>query len=395
MKTSTEIQLERKPLATLCILAVLALLFATQYPFNPIPKNEVTWLADAEGLGFGYVGIASTDTPLLPRPGDSARAGCTIELWLRSTPDQASGDILSFSSVDKPEAITVRQWRETLFVLRATANRPGPLEKRSTAFFIGDVLQKGRLVFVTIVSGPHGTIAYIDGKETASAPGFRIYPADLYRRIVIGAGTTSAQAFLGEMHGLAVYDVALDPAEVYEHYAYWLAGETAAGARGALEMNGALARYEFRERGGNEIHSAVLGAPPIRIPAHFAIPYKRMLDDPVDEFQANWIWGRDVLENLIGFMPLGVVLAAYFALSRSRKQSILLVWLCGACLSFTIEFSQYFVPRRGSGWTDVITNSTGALLGALVVRPEWVWGGLRLVKLVPAKASDESPVTGG
>ena len=394
MKTSPGIQPERKPLAVLCILAVLALLFATLWPFQPHPKNEVTWLHDANGIHIGYGGIVLTRAPLRPLPSESAPVGCTIELLVRSTTTEGTSDILSFSRADSPEAIVLREWRASLHILRATATRPGPLETRSTAFGVGNLLQSGRLVLVTIVSSPSGTIVYADGKQVASSPDFRIYPADLLRRIVVGAGTATMEAWQGEIHGLAVYDAALDAAQVAEHYAYWLAGETAAGARGARELQDALARYEFRERRGTEIHS-VVPAPPIVIPPHFSIPYKRMLDDPVDEFRPDWIWVHDVIVNIVGFMPLGIVLGAYFALSRSRMQSILLAWACGGCLSFIIEFLQYFVPRRGSGWTDVITNSTGALLGALVARPEWVWGGLRLVKLVPPKGGDESPVTGG
>jgi hypothetical protein len=155
-------------------------------------------------------------------------------------------------------------------------------------------------------------------------------------------------------------------------------------------LNHAAARYGFSERSGGEVHSEVASAPPITIPRYFTLPRKPKLDNPVNEFEASKGWLRDVVENSIGFMPLGFVLGGYFALSRSRGMAILVATLCGGFLSFTIEFLQYYVPRRGSGWTDVITNSTGTLLGALLARPQLVWAALRLVNLVPSKKRREA-----
>jgi VanZ family protein len=209
----------------------------------------------------------------------------------------------------------------------------------------------------------------------------------------LGISSTNFQAWQGQVRGLAVYDAELTAVEVSAHYVDWIAGDAPGGAggvghsdsRGDPDPKHALARYTFTERSGSEIHSEVASAPPITIPQYLSVPRKPMLNSPANEFQASKIWLNDVAQNIVGFMPLGFVLGGYFALRRSRLQAILLAWLCGGFLSFTIEFLQYYVPRRGSGWTDVITNSTGTLLGALLARPEWVRGALRLVKLVPAR----------
>ena len=103
-----------------------------------------------------------------------------------------------------------------------------------------------------------------------------------------------------------------------------------------------------------------------------------MMFTSVDK-QFDWTanWRRDVFENIVGFMPLGFVLCGFFALSHSRGQAILISTLCGGFLSFSIEFLQYYIPWRDSGWTDVITNSTGTLLGALIAHPELVRAALR------------------
>jgi glycopeptide antibiotics resistance protein len=55
---------------------------------------------------------------------------------------------------------------------------------------------------------------------------------------------------------------------------------------------------------------------------------------------------------------------------------------CGA-LSFSIEVMQYCVPSRGSGITDIITNTLGAGLGAMLVQSRVVRDRLSRTGLVP------------
>jgi glycopeptide antibiotics resistance protein len=57
---------------------------------------------------------------------------------------------------------------------------------------------------------------------------------------------------------------------------------------------------------------------------------------------------------------------------RSRWRAILFTILSGAGLSFAIEVLQFYIPQRGSGITDIITNTLGAALGALLARPRIV-----------------------
>jgi VanZ family protein len=72
----------------------------------------------------------------------------------------------------------------------------------------------------------------------------------------------------------------------------------------------------------------------------------------------------DVLLNVLLFMPFGFGLSA-----RLRERGVtgrwawIAVWFFGALLSYAIEFTQIYFPPRDSGWGDVITNSTGSLLG--------------------------------
>ncbi len=69
--------------------------------------------------------------------------------------------------------------------------------------------------------------------------------------------------------------------------------------------------------------------------------------------------------NVLLFIPFGFGLAEKLReLGKSKFAALLITYVSGALLSYFVEFLQIYIPARDSGWTDVITNSAGALLGA-------------------------------
>src|SRR5882724_7729315 len=75
----------------------------------------------------------------------------------------------------------------------------------------------------------------------------------------------------------------------------------------------------------------------------------------------------DVLLNVLLFIPLG---AGLRLLGRSWRQ----VTLLGAALSFAIETAQYFaISGRDASLGDLLTNTAGAALGALLAASWRVW----------------------
>jgi glycopeptide antibiotics resistance protein len=97
-----------------------------------------------------------------------------------------------------------------------------------------------------------------------------------------------------------------------------------------------------------------------------------MLESPAEEFEANRTYLKDLLLNIAGFVPVGFLVCAYLGVTGSGKHAIVYAILVGGILSFVIEVLQFYIPSRGSGITDIVTNTLGAALGALLARPSLV-----------------------
>jgi glycopeptide antibiotics resistance protein len=83
-------------------------------------------------------------------------------------------------------------------------------------------------------------------------------------------------------------------------------------------------------------------------------------------FPATWL-AKDALVNVAAFVPLGWLLAGAmreYEISP-RAQIGIVTGLCAA-LSLSVETVQLFIASRYSSIIDVASNTTGALVGALV-----------------------------
>jgi VanZ family protein len=357
-----------------CIVAVIAALTATLWPFNPFPRNGVTWLQGTSGLRFETAGLVVGNELLKPAETQGAES-YTLELLLRPASTKSVYTILAFDTPTRPRQLLVRQWTDGLLVTHEAAVEDD--RTKTIKFDVDHVFRSGRLVLVTISSGPDGTTVYLDGQLAQSVPHFRIFRSDLSGDIVLGTSPVTYDPWAGEVCGLAVYSKELTPAGVLRNYKEWT------DPSGPPDLDGAIARYAFKEAAGREVRNEVPSGPNLEIPATFSVLHKGLLRTPAKEFKANWTYAIDVLMNIAGFVPLGLIVCAYLAWTRSRWNAVLITTVACGILSFTIEILQYYIPRRGSGTTDIITNTLGAALGASLAQPTLVRGVLERMKLIP------------
>jgi hypothetical protein len=366
---------DTKRLRTLCALVVViaGVLFATLWPFDPFPSNQVSWLPNANGVRFGTHGVVISKSPLTA-PTTSAGESCSLEVFLSPEETARSYTILNFYVPENPVQFRVRQWTDGLLVTRnvldprdSDSRGSNPRQKaKAVKFDVDHAFQPGKLLLLTMTSGARGTTVYLDGRKAQVFPRFSILRNDLAGEIVIGTSAVDYQTWPGEVHGLAIYSKELLPEDVVRHYETWTTKAN------PPDLDGVVTRYAFNEKAGREIHSSVVSGPDLEIPSTFRIPHKALLRSPIREFEVTWKYLSDVLLNIVGFVPVGFLLCAFFALSRPRRNAFLYAVLVGGMLSFAIEVMQAYVPRRVSGVTDIITNTLGSALGAWLAQPRFV-----------------------
>ncbi|PUA18046.1 VanZ family protein [Glaciimonas sp. PCH181] len=74
----------------------------------------------------------------------------------------------------------------------------------------------------------------------------------------------------------------------------------------------------------------------------------------------------DVWTNVVGYMPLGLLLALVLPRKIPVVATVLLIAIAGILFSGTMEAVQTYLPTRVSSNLDLLTNSCGGLLGGII-----------------------------
>ena len=352
--------MQSKLLAVLCIGVLCIILTLGLWPFHS-PKNDVTWLKQANGVSFGRYGTVQSSGVL-----SSARGvGGSVEVWVR--PDRWTFcTILAFYT---PESRRLFDLQQSLSDLKLeVAVQDDKDQTTRTRLYVGDAflhpLQQRKPIFVTVTYGADGTRIYLDGISAEAAPRFEIPHEAFTGRIVVGDSPWQPDSFQGQIRGLAIYDAELEGTEVFHHYVTW----TKNGHPDIKESNRNIALYLFDERTGSVIHDRAAAGVNLHIPEIYTVVDKIALESFWKEFKASRSYWKDALMNIVGFIPVGFICYAYFRVARPIRKAMLVTLAVGAATSLTIEVLQAFLPTRDSGTTDLITNTLGTYVGVLCYR---------------------------
>jgi len=370
---------ERSRATILAVVAVISVLIATLYPFNPHPPNRVSWVKGARSLNFDKAGLVLSRGSLRLAP--AVGTPCTLELFVRPAEALSASTILGFYSPHREKQLLVGQYYGNGLMI---THEPG-VESDQTGTVeidVAHIFRPGVPVFISISSGANGTTVFTDGNQRARFPKFTISQDDILGQTVIGTSPVGYDPWRGELRGLAIYGRELSSDDALQHFRRWIQPD------GDIpDLRNSISAYAFAEGAGREVRNEVAFSPDLYIPKNFKVPHKSFLQSPAKEFKADQSYVRDVLINVAGFLPLGLILCAFFTWTRDRRNAILGAVMACAILSLLIEMLQYYIPPRGSGITDVITNTLGAAVGASLMQSGGVRQALRHLKVISLDAS--------
>jgi len=343
------------------------------WPFDFRPANRVSWLPGQAGLHFEPYGIAYDPAPLPTSPAGRP-ANFTVELWLEAQPEPANNvfDILTIHNRHLPLDLTLYQWRRDL-ILRATTRPAQPAGSRSEVG-VDDLLSERRAQFITFRVDGAGTDFYVNGAAAGHFPRFVPAREASAGQLILGNNASGKHAWTGRLFGLALYHQALEAADISRHAALWTQG----GARQLTNATGLTALYFFDEGGGRVAVDSSANHHHVIIPSRFQPVHREFLIAPRKDIAYNRPDYSDIAVNILGFVPFGFCYLLHRHRLRPNQQAVnaLLAVLAGAAASLTIEVIQAWLPNRVSSTTDVLTNTTGTLLGvllALVIRRKVDW----------------------
>src|ERR1017187_10506320 len=152
-----------KRLGILCGIAIIAVLIATLWPFTFFLPNRVSWLSEINGIQFGGDGLVVSKA-FLRAAGTESRKSCTLEVLLRPAGIKSVHTIMSFYVPNNPRQFLVRQWTDGLLVSHDIVDAEHKV--KTAKFEVDHAFQTGKLLLLTMMSGPNGTVVYMNSART-------------------------------------------------------------------------------------------------------------------------------------------------------------------------------------------------------------------------------------
>jgi len=354
--------LYKKSLAVYLLIACLFLLWPFHFVFPT--RNGVYWLPNSNGIEFKGKGQVLSAGPAVKlcrklRSG----TGLSLEVWAATNRINQTGParIVSYSLDASRRNFTLGQSKDRLVMrLRTTqTDRNGVWPHMA----LDHVFDTKKLQHIVVTYDFSEQRIYIDGKIRGQRkiPGgdFSYWDPSCY--LVFGNEATGNRPWSGKLLGVAIYNRALSAAEVQQNFQ---AGWSCKLIQGAKHVDaGLVARYLFDEGEG----TAVEDSPRSAIALNLSIP--KWIQTPKRSFMvlscSQFANGRDVLLNILAFIPIGFF---FYGALRGQRRSSLIVLASGALFTLAIESIQYFIPARTSSFADVIDNCVGIAVGIVLFK---------------------------
>ncbi len=330
-------------------------------------SNEVSWIIDRPGIRFGKYGIAYTNSFFNP-VGDnlSKPDGFSIELALKPAGYQEKGTnfILVLHNGKDRNQLLIWQYHSWIILMNGDDYDN---KRRTRRIAVNIDSQAPTTRFLAVTTGEEGTDVYLDGRFVKRNKDLTLkIPNGGKTRLLIGNSVYGKQSWQGDIYGLAFYGYSLTARDIKRHFNRWFQDKNFLFA----EKDKPLALYYFNEKKGVEVFDHAGGKHHLEIPPRMRIFKKKILSSEWSGFKLSKSMNEDNILNLLGFIPFGFILAATlkkFGGAFGRHYFLITVLFCFT-VSLIIEILQAWLPSRSSSMPDLIFNTLGALIGAIILR---------------------------
>ncbi len=368
---ATKGYLSRRGLAGISTVLVLVILFFGLRFDSTATNNQVTWHPDRAGLTFGHYAMAYCRKAfgVEPEPSLTPATGLAFELAVRAEPlkRERFQILLMLHGGRDDEQLLIGQWRSSLVVMHGNDYSGRMGLKRLTA---NNALPAGVERLITVVSDADGSRIFIDGRPVARTTQLTLNIPNLRgpATLVVGNSVYARHSWNGDLFGLAIHTRALAPATIAKHFRLWKKTRDFS----LLVPSEPAMLYLFDEVPGQKALNRMGDTRSLIIPANVRILQKEILHLPWDDMRWDGDFWKDVVLNLLGFVPLGFFLSALradFGRAASRRELLFCAGLCFA-LSLGIELAQAWIPSRSSQLLDLLLNTLGGVIGVALQRAQ-------------------------
>ena len=358
------------PLKWLICLSVLFLFIILAVGLKPRGfrfANQVNWIGDQPGIRFNNFGIAYTN-PFndLIKENISNDDGFSMEIALKPAGyhQRRFRFIWSLHDGKDSDQLLMGQWRSWLILMNGDDYAYNKKTKRIT---VNADSQSPMIRFVTITTGKEGTKVYFDGKLVRTNKELTLkMPTEGKTRLLLGNSTYGKHPWRGDVYGLALYEYPLSAQEAGRHYNSWAKDRNFSFA----DNENPSVLYLFDEMGGTRALDHAGGNHHLEIPSMMKTLERKILVPFWKEFRFDKGFIKDMILNLIGFMPFGFILFA--TLTRLggavEKHGVLITAALCFSVSMALEILQAWIPSRSSQMADLLLNTLGGWMGAIGCR---------------------------
>jgi hypothetical protein len=227
---------------------------------------------------------------------------------------------------------------------------------------VRDALIKDKTQQLTLVSNRTTNSIYINGELAKSFQDTSLIGEKESIRgyaVILGNSKDEKSSWTGSILALKVYERTLGEQEM---------ARDRNGSTESASSEGLIAAFTFDKSRGTLIPDLSGNENSVTVPERITTTHN-ILAWPDWDVQKRAALTKDMIVNVLGFVPLGFLLSFWRNQTNPSGpwRSYLLAVVTGALISLGIEVAQAYIPVRDSSMVDLICNTGGTGIGVLTL----------------------------